>query len=77
MDELRRRLAAEMSGLGAHCSFDEGHPLLERRMRDGHPGARRAWGVTIMDQLEGTPEPSRAYLVPDENPAELKNERSK
>lgn len=34
MDEPRKRLAAEMSGLGIHYDFGEGHPLLRRRMPD-------------------------------------------
>ncbi len=34
MDEPRRRLAAEMSGLGIHYDFGDGHPLLGRRMPD-------------------------------------------
>ncbi|HKW27465.1 MAG TPA: FAD-dependent monooxygenase [Terriglobales bacterium] len=34
MDEPRKRLAAEMSGLGVHYNFGEGHPLLGRRMQD-------------------------------------------
>ena len=34
MDEPRRRIAAEMSGLGIHYDFGEGHPLLGRRMPD-------------------------------------------
>ena len=34
MDEPRKRLAAEMSGLGIHYDFGEGHPLLGRRMPD-------------------------------------------
>jgi len=34
MDEARRRLAAEMSGLGVHYNLGEGHPLLGRRMPD-------------------------------------------
>ena len=34
MDEPRRRLAAEMSGLGIHSGLGEGHPLLGRRMPD-------------------------------------------
>ena len=34
MDEPRRRLAAEMSGLDIHYDFGEGHPLLGRRMPD-------------------------------------------
>jgi 2-polyprenyl-6-methoxyphenol hydroxylase-like FAD-dependent oxidoreductase len=34
MDEPRRRLAAEMSGLGIHYDLGEGHPLLGRRMPD-------------------------------------------
>jgi len=33
-DESRRRLAAEMSGLGVHYDLGEGHPLLGRRMPD-------------------------------------------
>jgi 3-(3-hydroxy-phenyl)propionate hydroxylase len=33
-DEPRRRLAAEMSGLGVHYDLGEGHPLLGRRMPD-------------------------------------------
>jgi 3-(3-hydroxy-phenyl)propionate hydroxylase len=32
--ELRRRLAAEMSGLDIHYDLSEGHPLLGRRMPD-------------------------------------------
>jgi len=34
MDEPRRRLAAEMSGLGIHYALGDGHPLLGRRMPD-------------------------------------------
>ncbi len=34
MDEPRTRIAAEMSGLGIHYDFGEGHPLLGRRMPD-------------------------------------------
>jgi 3-(3-hydroxy-phenyl)propionate hydroxylase len=34
LDEPRRRLAAEMSGLGIHYDLGEGHPLLGRRMPD-------------------------------------------
>jgi 3-(3-hydroxy-phenyl)propionate hydroxylase len=34
VEELRRRLAAEMSGLGVHYDLGEGHPLLGRRMPD-------------------------------------------
>ena len=34
MDEPRRWLAAEMSGLGIHYDLGEGHPLLGRRMPD-------------------------------------------
>ena len=34
MDEPRRRLAAEMSGLGVHYDLGDGHPLLGRRMPD-------------------------------------------
>jgi 3-(3-hydroxy-phenyl)propionate hydroxylase len=34
MDEPRRRLAAEMSGLGVHYDLGAGHPLLGRRMPD-------------------------------------------
>jgi 3-(3-hydroxy-phenyl)propionate hydroxylase len=33
-DEVRKRLAAEMSGLGVHYDLGEGHPLLGRRMPD-------------------------------------------
>jgi len=33
-DETRKRLAAEMSGLGVHYDLGEGHPLLGRRMPD-------------------------------------------
>ena len=33
-DEIRGRLAAEMSGLGVHYDLGEGHPLLGRRMPD-------------------------------------------
>ena len=34
MDEPRRRLAAEMSGLDVRYDLGEGHPLLGRRMPD-------------------------------------------
>jgi 2-polyprenyl-6-methoxyphenol hydroxylase-like FAD-dependent oxidoreductase len=34
LDEPRRRLAAEMSGLGIHYDLGDGHPLLGRRMPD-------------------------------------------
>jgi 2-polyprenyl-6-methoxyphenol hydroxylase-like FAD-dependent oxidoreductase len=34
MDEPRRRLAAQMSGLDIHYDLGEGHPLLGRRMPD-------------------------------------------
>jgi 3-(3-hydroxy-phenyl)propionate hydroxylase len=34
MDEPRRRLAAEMSGLDIHYDLGEGHPLFGRRMPD-------------------------------------------
>ena len=34
MDEPRKRIAAEMSGLGIHYDFGAGHPLLGRRMPD-------------------------------------------
>jgi len=34
MDEARRRVAAEMSGLDIHYDLGEGHPLLGRRMPD-------------------------------------------
>ncbi|SDA41750.1 FAD-dependent monooxygenase [Mesorhizobium qingshengii] len=34
MDEPRKRIAAEMSGLGVHYNLGEGHPLLGRRMPD-------------------------------------------
>jgi 3-(3-hydroxy-phenyl)propionate hydroxylase len=34
MDEPRRRIAAEMSGLGIHYELGEGHALLGRRMPD-------------------------------------------
>jgi len=34
MDGPRKQLAAEMSGLGVHYDFGEGHPLLGRRMPD-------------------------------------------
>jgi 2-polyprenyl-6-methoxyphenol hydroxylase-like FAD-dependent oxidoreductase len=34
MDEPRRRVAAEMSGLGVHYDLGERHPLLGRRMPD-------------------------------------------
>ena len=34
MDEPRRRLAGEMSGLDVHYDLGEGHPLLGRRMPD-------------------------------------------
>jgi 2-polyprenyl-6-methoxyphenol hydroxylase-like FAD-dependent oxidoreductase len=34
MDEPRKHLAAEMSGLGIRYDFGEGHPLLGRRMPD-------------------------------------------
>jgi 3-(3-hydroxy-phenyl)propionate hydroxylase len=34
LDEPRRRLAAEMTGLGVHYDLGEGHPLLGRRIPD-------------------------------------------
>jgi 3-(3-hydroxy-phenyl)propionate hydroxylase len=34
LDEPRRKLAAEMSGLGVHYDLGSGHPLLGRRMPD-------------------------------------------
>ncbi|MGH7650431.1 MAG: FAD-dependent monooxygenase [Gemmatimonadaceae bacterium] len=34
LEEPRKRMAAEMSGLGIHYDFGEGHPLLGRRMPD-------------------------------------------
>ena len=34
MDEPRRTLGAEMSGLGSHYDLDEAHPLIGRRMPD-------------------------------------------
>ncbi len=34
MDEPRRRMGAEMSGLGVHYDLGQGHPLLGRRMPD-------------------------------------------
>jgi 3-(3-hydroxy-phenyl)propionate hydroxylase len=34
MDESRRRLAAEMSGLDIRYDLDEGHELLGRRVPD-------------------------------------------
>jgi 3-(3-hydroxy-phenyl)propionate hydroxylase len=34
MPEPRKQWAAEMSGLGIHYDFGEGHPLLGRRMPD-------------------------------------------
>ncbi|QND52755.1 hypothetical protein HB779_13195 [Phyllobacterium sp. 628] len=34
IDESRKRIAAEMSGLGIHYYLGEGHPLLGRRMPD-------------------------------------------
>lgn len=34
MDEPRKHMAAEMSGLGIHYDFGPGHPLLGRRMPD-------------------------------------------
>jgi 3-(3-hydroxy-phenyl)propionate hydroxylase len=38
MDEPRRRIAAEMSGLDVHYDLGEGHPLLGRRMPDSRSG---------------------------------------
>ncbi|HEY3826569.1 MAG TPA: FAD-dependent monooxygenase [Bryobacteraceae bacterium] len=34
IEELRKRIAAEMSGLGIHYDLGEGHPLVGRRMPD-------------------------------------------
>jgi aromatic ring hydroxylase-like protein len=34
MEEPRKRIAAEMSGLGIRYDLGEGHPLLGRRMPD-------------------------------------------
>jgi 2-polyprenyl-6-methoxyphenol hydroxylase-like FAD-dependent oxidoreductase len=52
MDEPRRRLAAEMSGLGVHYDLGEGHPLLGRRIPDLEldtpDGSRRLF--TLMHQ---------------------------
>jgi 3-(3-hydroxy-phenyl)propionate hydroxylase len=49
MDEPRRRLAAEMSGLGIRYDLGEGHPLLGRRMPDldlaGAGGPRRVFDL--------------------------------
>lgn len=33
-DDTRKRVVAEMSGLGVHYNLDDGHPLLGRRMPD-------------------------------------------
>jgi 3-(3-hydroxy-phenyl)propionate hydroxylase len=47
MDEPRKRLGAEMSGLGIRYDLGEGHPLLGRRMPDldlvTADGARRVF----------------------------------
>ncbi len=49
MDEPRRRVAAEMSGLDIRYDFGEGHPLLGRRMPDLElitaDGARRVYSM--------------------------------
>ena len=49
LDEPRRRLAADMSGLGIHYDLGEGHPLLGRRMPDldvaTPDGQRRAFAL--------------------------------
>lgn len=49
MAEPRRRLAAEMSGLGVHYDLGKGHPLLGRRMPDldliTANGPRRAFSL--------------------------------
>jgi 3-(3-hydroxy-phenyl)propionate hydroxylase len=49
LDEPRRRLTAEMSGLGVHYDLGEGHPLLGRRMPDldvvTANGARRVFSL--------------------------------
>ena len=49
LDEPRRRLAADMSGLGIHYDLGEGHPLLGRRMTDldvaTPDGQRRAFAL--------------------------------
>ena len=49
MDEPRRRLAGELSGLDIHYDLGEGHPLLGRRMPDldlvTADGPRRAFGL--------------------------------
>ena len=34
MEETRKRIAAEMPGLGIHYDLGEGHPLVGRRMPD-------------------------------------------
>jgi 3-(3-hydroxy-phenyl)propionate hydroxylase len=43
LDEPRRRLAAEMSGLSIHYDLGEGHPLLGRRMPDLEVATAGAW----------------------------------
>ena len=49
MDEPRRRLAAEITGLGVHYDLGEGHPLLGRRMPDldlvTNDGPRRVFSL--------------------------------
>jgi len=49
MDEPRRRVAADLTGLGIHYDLGEGHPLLGRRMPDldldTAGGAKRAYAL--------------------------------
>ena len=55
MDEPRKRLAAMMSALDIHYDFDEGHPLLGRRMPDldliTPQGRRRTF--TLLHEAKG------------------------
>jgi 2-polyprenyl-6-methoxyphenol hydroxylase-like FAD-dependent oxidoreductase len=70
MDGPRRRLAAEMSGLGVHYDVGEGHPLLGRRIPDldleTANGSRRMF--TLLHQarpvLLNLGEPGRIDITP-------------
>ena len=70
MDEPRKTLAAEMSGLGIHYDLGEGHPLLGRRIPDldliGADGPLRVYSLlhTARPVLLELGEPGRLDIAP-------------
>jgi 3-(3-hydroxy-phenyl)propionate hydroxylase len=67
MDEPRKRMAAEMSGLAVHYDLGQGHPLLGRRMPDldivTADGPRRVFTLLhdarpVLLNFRGSPPPS-------------------